>query len=77
VKAFDYGDLPDVDLPKRPVILGMGGRNRLAGIDAGVLSALRVPDYGYHSPNIVPSVGRGVLIDNSGSEPPWVWWRLG
>jgi len=67
VKAFDYGDLPDVDLPKRPVMLGKAGRNRFAGIDAGVLSALRVPDYGYLSRNVVPSVGRGVRIANSGS----------
>ena len=32
-----------------------------------MLSALRVPDYGYLSRNVVPSVGRGVRIDNSGS----------
>jgi hypothetical protein len=67
VKAFDYGDLPDVELPKRPVILGKGGRNRFASLDAGVLSTLRMPDYGDLGRNIVPSVGRGVRIDNSGS----------
>jgi hypothetical protein len=67
VKAFDYGDLPDVELPRRPVILGKGGRNRFASLDAGVLSTLRMPDYGDLGRNIVPSVGRGVRIDNSGS----------
>lgn len=67
VKAFDYGDLPDVDLPKRPVMLGMGGRNRFAGIDASLLSGLRVPSYDYLGRNVVPSLGRGVKIDNSGS----------
>lgn len=67
VKAFDYGDLPDVDLRKRPLMLGKGGRNLFASIDAGALSALRVPDYGYLSGNVMPSLGRGVRIDNSGS----------
>lgn len=67
MKAFDYGDLPDVELPKRPVMLGKGGRQRFAGPDAGVISALRVHDYGSFGRNIVPSVGRGVRIDNSGS----------
>jgi hypothetical protein len=67
VSAFEYGDLPDVDLPKRPVMLGTGGRNRFAGIDAGMLSALRVPDYGYLTRDVTSSVGRGVRIDNSGS----------
>jgi hypothetical protein len=67
VRAFDYGDLPEPELPKRPVILGKGGRSRFAEINASLLSSLRVPDYGYLSRNIVPSVGRGVRIDNSGS----------
>jgi hypothetical protein len=67
VRAFDYGDLPDVDLPKRPVMLGKGGRNRFAGIDASLLSGLRVPSYDYLSRNVAPSLGRGVKIDNSGS----------
>lgn len=67
VQAFDYGDLPDVDLPKRPVMLGKGGRNRFAGIDASLLSGLRVPTYDYLSRSIGPSLGRGVKIDNSGS----------
>lgn len=67
VTAFDYGDLPDVDLAKRPVMLGKGGSSRFAGVDAGVLSALRGPDYGYLTRHVVSSVGRGVRIDNSGS----------
>jgi hypothetical protein len=67
VKAFDYGDLPNVDLPKRPVMLGKGGRNLFAGLDAGLLSGLRVPSYDYLGQNIMPSFGRGVKIDNSGS----------
>ena len=67
VKAFDYGDLADVDLPKRPVMLGKGGRNRFAGIDANLLSGLRVPSYDHLSRNVAPSLGRGVRIDNSGS----------
>jgi hypothetical protein len=66
VRAFDYGDLPDVELPKRPVMPGKGGRNVFAGLDAGMLAAPRLMDYGY-ARDIVPSVGRGVRIDNSGS----------
>lgn len=67
VKAFDYGDLPEVDLPERPVMLGKGGRNRFTSLDASVLFTPRVPDYSYLDRHIVRSVGRGVRIDNSGS----------
>jgi hypothetical protein len=28
--AFDYDDVPDVDMPKRPVMLGKGGLSILA-----------------------------------------------
>ncbi|MGH2488815.1 MAG: hypothetical protein ACRDFR_04275, partial [Candidatus Limnocylindria bacterium] len=53
VKAFDDRDLPDVELPKRPVMLGKGGHNRFASIDASLLSGLRVPSCDYLSRNIV------------------------
>ena len=66
VRAFDYGDLPDVDLPKRPVMLGRGGRSLFAGLAPSIVSDLRMADYGYLRRDI-PTVGRGVRIDNSGS----------
>ena len=67
VRAFDYGDLPEVELPRRPPMLGKRGRYLFGGLEAGVLSSLRVPDYGHLSRSILPAIGRGVRIDNSGS----------
>jgi hypothetical protein len=66
VQAFYDSDAPDVDLPKRPVMLGHGGRSRLPYSGGVSLAGLRVPNYDHLSRSIQP-LGRGVKIDNSGS----------
>jgi hypothetical protein len=66
VQAFYDSDAPDIDLPKRPVMLGHGGRSKLPYSGGASLAGLRAPNYDYLSGSIQP-LGRGVKIDNSGS----------
>lgn len=64
--AMDEGDIPMADLPKRPIVLGKGGRNRLDALAGAGLRGLTIPRYDYIGPAI-RAVRRSVRIDNSGS----------
>ncbi len=60
-------NVPDVALPKRPIMLGKATRSRFGALDAISLSSLRVPSYDRYLGPSVRAIGRGVKIDNSNS----------
>jgi hypothetical protein len=65
--ASEYMDVPEISLPKRPVMLGKAGRNRFGGLGGIALSGLRVPSYSPYFSPAVRAIGRGVTINNGGS----------
>lgn len=66
VMALHEDEIPEKDLPARPVMLGKGGRSRLDYLGGVGLAGLTVPRYDYMTP-AMRSLGRRVRIDNSNS----------
>ena len=60
------GDLPDAEMPKRPVMLGKGGSSRFRDLAGLGFSGAYLPSYDYLRP-VGPSIGPRVRIDNSNS----------
>ena len=56
VMALDEGDVPTVNLPARPVMLGPGGRNRLDYLGGVSVAGLAAPRYDFMTPARVPSL---------------------